>query len=78
MSSLRMVPLRAYLHISPGCPFRRLLGMDLGVCIYTYVYMQSTHIEFNAICRRHNLSVKGKKGELMQRVKSHFQQVYHF
>ena len=35
-----------------------------------------THIEFKAICRRHDLSVKGTKGELMQRVQSHFQQVY--
>ena len=37
-----------------------------------------THIEFEAICRRHDLSVKRTKGELMQRVESHFQQVYQF
>ena len=37
-----------------------------------------THIEFKAICKRHDLSVKGKKGELMQHVRSHFQQVYQF
>ena len=31
-----------------------------------------THIEFKAICKRHGLSVKGAKGELMRRVESHF------
>ena len=35
-----------------------------------------THIEFKAICRRHGLSVKGAKGELMQRVKAHFHRLY--
>ena len=37
-----------------------------------------THIEFKAICTRHDLSVKGTKSEVMQRVQSHFQQVYPF
>ena len=37
-----------------------------------------THIEFKAICRRHGLSVKGAKGELMQCVKSHFHRLYQF
>ena len=31
-----------------------------------------THIGFKAICRRHDLTVKGTKGELMQCVQSHF------
>ena len=35
-----------------------------------------THIEFKAICRRHYLSVKGAKGELMQRVKAHSHHLY--
>ena len=37
-----------------------------------------THIQFKAICRRHGLSVKGVKGELMQCVHSHFHQMYQF
>ena len=32
-----------------------------------------THIEFKAICRRQGLSVRGAKGELMERVRAHFQ-----
>ena len=37
-----------------------------------------SHIEWKAICRRHGLGVKGAKGEVMERVKSHFQELYHF
>ena len=37
-----------------------------------------THIEIKAICTSHDLSVKGKRGELIQRVQFHFQQVYPF
>ena len=35
-----------------------------------------THVEFKAICRRHSWSVKGPKGELLQRVKAHFHPLY--
>ena len=31
-----------------------------------------THIELKAFCRRHGLSVKGAKAELMWRVEPHF------
>ena len=37
---------------------------------------ERTHTEFKAICRRHGLSVKGAKGELMWRVESHFHRLY--
>ena len=33
-------------------------------------------VEFNAICRKHGLSVGGGKGELMERVRVHFQRLY--
>ena len=35
-----------------------------------------TNVEFKAICRKHGLSVRGAKGELMERVKVHFQRLY--
>ena len=35
-----------------------------------------TNVEFKAICRKHGLIVRGAKGELMERVKVHFQQLY--
>ena len=35
-----------------------------------------TNIEFRSICRKHGLSVKGAKGDLMERVRVHFQRVY--
>ena len=35
-----------------------------------------TNVEFRAICKKHGLSVRGAKGELMGRVTAHFQQVY--
>ena len=35
-----------------------------------------TNVEFKAICRKQSLSVRGAKGELMERVKVHFQQLY--
>ena len=36
----------------------------------------STKVEFKAICRKHGLSVSGGKGELMERVRVHFQRLY--
>ena len=35
-----------------------------------------TKVEFKAICRKHGLSVGGGKGELMERVRVHFQRLY--
>ena len=35
-----------------------------------------TNSEFLRICRKHGLSVKGAKGDLMERVRVHFQRVY--
>ena len=35
-----------------------------------------TKVEFKAICRKHGLSVSGGKGELMERVRVHFQRLY--
>ena len=35
-----------------------------------------TKVEFKAICRKHGLSVNEGKGELMERVKVHFQRLY--
>ena len=35
-----------------------------------------TKVEFKAICRKHGLSVRGGKGELMERVRVHFQRLY--
>ena len=35
-----------------------------------------TKVEFKAICRKHGLSVNGGKGELMERVRGHFQRLY--
>ena len=35
-----------------------------------------TRIEFKAICRKHGLSVRGVKGELLERVGVHFQRLY--
>ena len=35
-----------------------------------------TKVGFNAICRKHGLSVGGRKGELMERVSVHFQRLY--
>ena len=35
-----------------------------------------TKFEFKAICRKHGLSVSGWKGELMERVRVHFQRLY--
>ena len=35
-----------------------------------------TNVEFRAICKKHGLSVRGAKGDLMGRVTAHFQQVY--
>ena len=35
-----------------------------------------TNVEFNAICWNQGLSVRGAKGELMERVKVHFQRLY--
>ena len=35
-----------------------------------------TKVEFKAICRKHGLSVNGGKGELMGRVRVHFQRLY--
>ena len=37
---------------------------------------ECTKVEFNAISRKHGLSVSGGKGEPMERVKMHFQRVY--
>ena len=33
-------------------------------------------VEFKAISRKHGLSVSGGKGELMERVRVHFQRLY--
>ena len=35
-----------------------------------------TNVEFKAICRKHGLSVRGPKGELMEHAKVHFQRLY--
>ena len=35
-----------------------------------------TKVEFKAISRKHGLSVSGGKGELMERVRVHFQRLY--
>ena len=35
-----------------------------------------TKVDFKAICRKHGLSVNGGKGELMERVRVHFQRLY--
>ena len=35
-----------------------------------------TTVGFKAICRKHGLSVSGGKGELMERVRVHFQRLY--
>ena len=35
-----------------------------------------TKVEFKAICRKHGLSVGGGKGQLMERVRVHFQRLY--
>ena len=35
-----------------------------------------TKVEFQAICRKHGLSVRGGKGELMERVRVHFHRLY--
>ena len=35
-----------------------------------------TNSEFRSICRKHGLSPKGAKGDLMERVRVHFQRVY--
>ena len=35
-----------------------------------------TKVEFKAICRKHGLSVNGGKGELMERVRVHFQRLH--
>ena len=37
---------------------------------------QWTKVEFKAISRKQGLSVGGGKGELMERVKVHFQRLY--
>ena len=34
------------------------------------------NVEFRAICKKHGLSVRGAKGDLMGRVTAHFQQLY--
>ena len=34
-----------------------------------------TKVEFEAICRKHGLSVNGGKGELTERVRVHFQRL---
>ena len=35
-----------------------------------------TNVEFRSICRKHGMSVRGAKGDLMGQVTAHFQQVY--
>ena len=35
-----------------------------------------TIVEFKAICSKHGLSVSGGEGELMERVRVHFQRLY--
>ena len=35
-----------------------------------------SYIEFRSICRKHGLSAKGAQGDLIERVRVHFQRTY--